>query len=98
MKKVVRIIARLNVGGPALHVIILSSGLNKDRFNTTLIYGSEGENEGSMAQEAEKRGINLIFLPELGRELHPIRDIITLIKLFQIFIFISPVNFWIIIS
>jgi glycosyltransferase involved in cell wall biosynthesis len=83
MKKVVRIIARLNVGGPALHVIILSSGLNKERFSTTLICGAEGENEGSMVQEAEKRGINLIFIPELGRELHPIRDIITLIKLFR---------------
>ncbi|MBU1261662.1 GT4 family glycosyltransferase PelF [bacterium] len=90
MKKVVRIIARLNVGGPAIHTIILSSGLNKERFSTTLICGAEGENEGSMRQEAKKRGINLIFLPELGRELHPIKDIITLIKLFWIIKKIQP--------
>jgi glycosyltransferase involved in cell wall biosynthesis len=36
-----------------------------------------------MVQEAKKRGINLIFIPELGRELHPIRDIITFLKLFR---------------
>ncbi|MDI6751947.1 MAG: glycosyltransferase family 4 protein [bacterium] len=90
MKKVVHIIARLNVGGPAIYTTILSSGLNKEKFSTALIYGAEGESEGSMAQEAEKRGIDLIFLPELGRELHPLRDMITFLKLFWIIRKIKP--------
>ncbi|MEK9149539.1 MAG: glycosyltransferase, partial [Candidatus Desantisbacteria bacterium] len=41
-------------------------------------------------KEAEKRGIDLIFLPELGRELHPLRDIITFLKLFWIIRKIKP--------
>jgi len=90
MKKVVHVIARLNIGGPAIYAIILSSGLDKKRFSTTLICGAEGEKEGSMRDEAEKKGINLIFIPELGRELHPIKDIVTFLKLFWIIKKIKP--------
>lgn len=90
MKKVVHVIARLNIGGPAIYAIILSSGLDKKRFSTTLICGAEGEKEGSMRDEAEKKGINLIFISELGRELHPIKDIVTFLKLFWIIKKIKP--------
>ncbi|MFH0774105.1 MAG: glycosyltransferase family 4 protein [bacterium] len=90
MKKVVHVIARLNIGGPSIYAIILSSGLDKKRFSTTLICGAEGEKEGSMRDEAEKKGINLIFISELGRELHPIKDIVTFLKLFWIIKKIKP--------
>ncbi|MBX6365661.1 MAG: hypothetical protein IRZ00_17470, partial [Gemmatimonadetes bacterium] len=45
----VRIIARLNVGGPALHVTHLTVGL-RDRYPTLLVTGRVGEGE------AEYRG------------------------------------------
>jgi hypothetical protein len=46
--KVLRVIARLNVGGPAVHVINLTRGLDATRFASTLVTGTENPGEGSM--------------------------------------------------
>ena len=40
--KVTRIVARLNVGGPAVHIINLAAGLDPDRFESQLIAGRPG--------------------------------------------------------
>ena len=37
--KVLRVIARLNVGGPALHVSYLTRGLRDRGYETTLVAG-----------------------------------------------------------
>ncbi len=37
--RVLRVIARLNVGGPALHVTYLSEGLGGRGYETTLVAG-----------------------------------------------------------
>ena len=37
--KILRIIARLNIGGPALHVIILNSELDHERYVSQLVCG-----------------------------------------------------------
>jgi hypothetical protein len=37
--RVLRVIARLNMGGPALHVAYLSSGLRDRGYETTLVAG-----------------------------------------------------------
>jgi len=77
--RVLRIIARLNIGGPALHVTHLARGLNPARFETMLVTGQVGPGEGDMSDLA--RGLNWRVIPELGRELAPTADAITLIKL-----------------
>jgi hypothetical protein len=38
--KVVRIIDRLNIGGPAIHAVVTSRGLDPTRFRTVLVIGS----------------------------------------------------------
>jgi len=90
MIKVLRIITRLNIGGPSIHVILLSDRLNKERFKTYLVVGKEGKNEGSMLKEAEKRNIEVIFIPELQREISPIKDIIAFFKIIRIIRKIKP--------
>lgn len=90
MLVVLRIITRLNVGGPSIHTILLSSGLCKERFKTYLVFGKEGKDEGSLKDEAEKTNIELIFIPELQREISPIKDIIALFKLIRIIRRIKP--------
>ena len=40
--KVVRIIARLNIGGPALHVLGVTQALSP-RYSTALVYGVGGQ-------------------------------------------------------
>ena len=46
--KVLRIIARLNIGGPAIHVVLLSAGIDRARLESALVSGSENPAEGSM--------------------------------------------------
>src|SRR5215475_11979075 len=54
--RVVRIIDRLNVGGPAKHVTWLTTGLNPERFETTLITGVVPAGEGDMSYFAREAG------------------------------------------
>ena len=55
--KVVRIIDRLNIGGPAKHVVWLTAGLADDGFDTELITGTVPEGEGDMGYFASRAGI-----------------------------------------
>lgn len=79
MIRVLRVIARLNIGGPALHVTHLARGLNPARFETMLVTGQIGPGEGDMSDLAH--GLHWHVIPELGRELAPTADAITLIEL-----------------
>ena len=57
--KVLRVIARLNMGGPALHVAYLTAGLAERGYDTTLVAGSLARGEDSMAvrrRGARRRG------------------------------------------
>lgn len=63
--KVLRIIGRLNVGGPAIHVVNLTEGLDPDRYQSLLVAGSENEAEGSMLDFALYRGVRPTVIPEI---------------------------------
>jgi len=52
--RVLRVIARLNMGGPAIHVANLTSGLEPLGYDTTLVAGSVARGEDSMAFLAEQ--------------------------------------------
>jgi glycosyltransferase involved in cell wall biosynthesis len=79
--KVLRVIARLNMGGPALHVAYLTAGLQKRGYDTTLAAGSLARGEDSMAFIADGLGVDVVRIDELGREISPLRDLIATIKL-----------------
>ncbi len=85
-----RVIARLNVGGPALHVAYLSSGLAERGYDTTLVAGDVGEGEESMAGVAASRGVEVVRLPGLSRELSPVRDLIAAWRLAGIIRRVKP--------
>lgn len=72
--KVLRIIARLNIGGPAIQAVTLSARLN-DRFETRLVCGHVGSGEGDMSYLAPAQGIEPEILPSLGREISPLDDL-----------------------
>ena len=72
--KVLRVIARLNVGGPALHVAYLTAGLAERGYETTLVAGTIARGEESMSGVAEARGVTIETLAELHREIAPLRD------------------------
>ncbi len=79
--KVLRVIARLNMGGPALHVAYLTAGLQKRGYDTTLAAGSLARGEDSMAFVAEGLGVEVVRVDELGREISPLRDLLATFKL-----------------
>jgi glycosyltransferase involved in cell wall biosynthesis len=72
--RVLRVIARLNMGGPALHVTYLARGLASRGYETTLVAGDVARGEESMAFVADRAGVEVVRLPGLSRELSPIRD------------------------
>lgn len=79
--KVVRVIARLNVGGPALHVAYLTAGLADRGYDTTLVAGTLARGEESMAHVAQQRGARIAALPALHREIAPLRDAQAIVRL-----------------
>src|SRR5215212_6353860 len=83
--KVIRIIARLNVGGPAKHVVWLTSGLKEAGFDTLLVTGKVPEGEEDMSYFASEADVTPRYLPEMSREISW-HDATTVWKLFKLFL------------
>jgi glycosyltransferase involved in cell wall biosynthesis len=79
--RILRVIARLNMGGPALHVAYLTDGLKKRGYDTTLVAGSLARGEDSMAFVADARDVPVVRIDELGREISPLRDLVATFRL-----------------
>jgi glycosyltransferase involved in cell wall biosynthesis len=82
--KVIRIIARLNVGGPAKHVVWLTSGLKDAGFDTLLVTGKVPEGEEDMSYFADEMGVTPRYFAEMSREIS-LNDAKTVWKLFRLF-------------
>jgi glycosyltransferase involved in cell wall biosynthesis len=68
---VLRVITRLNVGGPARQALILSRSLSEYGFRSELVVGSEGAREGTLLPE----GHPVTRVPDLRREVNPRSDL-----------------------
>ncbi|MBP0015951.1 MAG: glycosyltransferase family 4 protein [Cyanobacteria bacterium SBLK] len=82
--RVMRIIARLNVGGPARHVILLNANLERSRYQNLLVTGIEGVREGSMKDLVASHQLDMEIIPELGREIALKNDLFVLWKLYRL--------------
>src|SRR3989338_4650834 len=82
--KILRIIARLNIGGPAIHTVLLTQGLDKSKFDSLLACGSVDKNEGDMLYYALERNVKPIFVSKLRRELNFIDDLAVFFKIYKI--------------
>ena len=81
--RVMRIITRLNIGGPAYQAIYLTERLNDSRYETRLVVGSVGASEGSMESLARERGVAFTHVSGLGREISLKSDGITVGRLYR---------------
>ena len=84
--RVLRVIARLNMGGPAIHVASLAAGLETRGYHTTLVAGSLARGEDSMAFLAERLGVSVVSVAELQREvsvLHDARSVVRVAELIR---------------
>ena len=82
--KVLRAIARLNVGGPAKHVALLCEGLRVRGFESLLVYGSVGGGEGSLEDLVDTKRLRAVKIPELGRRIRPWSDLLALYQLTRV--------------
>jgi lipopolysaccharide/colanic/teichoic acid biosynthesis glycosyltransferase len=83
--KIVRVIARLNIGGPAIHVINLTAGIDPSRFESVLVTGTENPGEGSFLDLAISRGVRPVIVPEIvGEATFKLRDVWALITLYRL--------------
>src|SRR5262249_52900622 len=80
--KVLRIIARLNVGGPARHVVWLTAGL-KPAYDTLLVAGVVPSGEDDMIYVASQAGLTPTIMPEMSREVS-FKDAVSAWKLYRL--------------
>jgi glycosyltransferase involved in cell wall biosynthesis len=71
---IVHVIARLNVGGAALHVLQLAHEQSRRGHDVIVVAGTLAAGEESMEYVADELGIRLVRLPVLQRELSPRAD------------------------
>jgi glycosyltransferase involved in cell wall biosynthesis len=72
--KVMQVIARMNVGGPAVLVADLVRNLDLQRFSTVLVTGYCDENESDYLDEVAQ-DVSAIRIPGLGRSVSPLKDL-----------------------
>jgi len=81
--RVVRIIARLNIGGPAIQAITLTEQLAARGYATVLVRGREEPDEGNMDHLAEHLGVQPVLVDSMRRN-PSWRDIPALLALVRI--------------
>jgi glycosyltransferase involved in cell wall biosynthesis len=83
-RRVLRVFSRLNIGGPSVHVVLLTSRLRERGYLTRLVVGVEGPREGNLQDLAVREAVECHRLPGLSREIHPFADARSLAALLRI--------------
>jgi glycosyltransferase involved in cell wall biosynthesis len=81
--RVVRVIARLNIGGPAIQAITLTDRLAPRGYRTVLVRGREEPDEGDMDYLADRLGVAPVLLSTLRRN-PGWHDLVALVSLISI--------------
>ncbi len=72
--RVLRVLTRMNVGGPARHVLRIESPLANRGIKTLLVTGSAEAGEGDLVGEAREQGMDVHCIEQLERAVNPWRD------------------------
>lgn len=83
--RVLRVVARLNIGGPAIHVVNLTAHLDRARYESLLVTGTENPGEGTMIDYALAHGVEPVVVPEIvGEASFRRRDMVALRKVYRL--------------
>lgn len=88
--RVLRVIARLNIGGPALHATLLTERLDPARYDSLLVAGVEEPSEGNYLALRGRSLERLMVLPALGREIRGGPDLVALVQLTRLIRRVRP--------
>ena len=83
-RRVVRIITRLNIGGPSIQAINLSRGLGSEGFETCLIHGHLAQGEGDMTTILPIDGSESVYVDELVRSISPLKDLRAFWRIYRV--------------
>src|SRR6478735_7755654 len=81
--RVMRVIARLNMGGPAHHVGFLSGLLDPERYETVLLHGDVGAGEAALSSTADRYGVRRETVPGLRPELRALVALVRAVRRFR---------------
>jgi glycosyltransferase involved in cell wall biosynthesis len=83
--KIIRVVSRLNIGGPTINVVLLTAGLDRSRFDSILVCGRENPGEGSMLDYATGHGVAPVTIPEIVADfrLGP-RELQAIVRLYRL--------------
>jgi GT2 family glycosyltransferase/glycogen synthase len=81
--RILRIIARLNIGGPAIHVHLLTKGLDSGRFDPMLIAGKISPTEGDMGYLFDSMDNKPVIFSELQRDISTKMDLVAFLRIFN---------------
>jgi glycosyltransferase involved in cell wall biosynthesis len=87
--RVLRVITRLNIGGPSIQAIALSDRLSARGFETELVHGRLGDGEGDM-RYLFAPGMRAQYLSSLRRPVAPLHDAFALARLLDIMRDVRP--------
>lgn len=80
-RKIAQVITLSEMGGAQKHVLLLSSQLKEKGYDIT-IFAAPG---GDLVENLREKNIRFTPLPQMVREINPIKDLKTLILLYRIF-------------
>lgn len=80
-RRILRVIARMNAGGPARHVAWVSEGLDARGWETRLLTGDVAAGEDDLSELAVGRGVDIRRIPGFSREIDPLRDGVALARI-----------------
>jgi glycosyltransferase involved in cell wall biosynthesis len=81
--KLLRVITRLNIGGPAVHTVLLMRGLRPLGYDTALVAGACESADGDMSYLLQP-GDPVISMPELSRSVSPLRNLKALWRMWRL--------------
>lgn len=87
--RLLRVIARLNVGGPSIQALTLTKQLAQRGYDTTLVRGREGPREGTMDHLAAELGVAPVVVNSLQRAFGP-HDALALMRMLWILMRMRP--------
>ena len=88
--KILRIITRLNIGGPAIHTILLTAYLNDEQYESYLVTGRVEPNETDMSYFAEQHHVIPLYVRKMSREIRILHDLLAFLEICKVIRQIKP--------
>jgi len=88
--KVLRVITRLNIGGPSIQAVSLTTRLKAFGYKSLLVHGTLSPGEGDMAYLMAQEGVEALKFSELQRSVNLKAELITAYRLYKVLCDFQP--------